>query len=128
MRRGALAAAGASRAGVACAGADAGAGAAGGAAATAVGAADEAAGAAASVGGGALVADHQPATTPPTRPSATTRNPIDGPQRSLRPGLAMRPPPCARQGAAVLDVDTAQPMRSWPYWFQIGLLPLVKDV
>jgi hypothetical protein len=28
-----------------------------------------------------------------------------------------------RQGAAGLKADRPQPMRSWPYWFQIGFLP-----
>ena len=37
--------------------------------------------------------------------------------------------PCAnRQGADGLDVEMAQPMRSWPYWFQIGFLPFVNEV
>ena len=29
-------------------------------------------------------------------------------------------------GVAGLNTDNAQPMRSWPYLFQIGLLPPVK--
>jgi hypothetical protein len=39
----------------------------------------------------------------------------------------MRPDP-QPQGVAGFDTDTAQPMRSCPYWFQMGLLPAVKEV
>ena len=73
---------------------------------------------------------HAPASAPATSAAAIARNPSDGPQRpvfgSWRGGLATEQPG-ERQGAGVLDVDTFQPMRSWPYWFQIGLLPPVYD-
>ncbi len=76
--------------------------------------------------------DHPPASAPTTSAIAIARNPMAGPQRSFlgswRGGLATGFGTTARQGAAVLDVDTFQPMRSWPYWFQIGLLPPVNDV
>ncbi len=91
----------------------------------------------AAAGAGVAADDgHHAATAPATRPSATTRKPIDGPQarrsgwwESLTTG---RPVSVVRtsgdHGADGLDVDTVQPMRSWPNWFQIGLLPLGNDV
>jgi len=75
---------------------------------------------------------HQATSAPATSAHAIARNPIDGPQRSCcgltRDGLSTGRPRLTRQGAAVLEVDTFQPMRSWPYWFQIGLLPLANEV
>ena len=70
---------------------------------------------------------HQATAVPPTSTSAATRKPPAGRQRP-RSGTWRGSPMARFQGAAVLDVDTVQPMRSCPYWFQIGLLPFVNDV
>lgn len=71
-------------------------------------------------------------------PTAIASNPSDGPQAVPPAGLAgllsgrgdssMGRGPSVCQGAAGLAVDSPQPMRSCPYWFQIGLLPAVNEV
>ena len=83
--------------------------------------------------------DHHQASPAPTIASATTSSHGDGPQRrppstgpvdgaSRRGGAAMAQAARMAQGLGGLDVDTAHPMRSWPYWFQIGLLPPLNEV
>jgi len=59
------------------------------------------------------------------KPKRRNRNPI-----ALWPqeGLYSSAKRVHAQGAGGLEVDTAQPMRSCPYWFQIGLLPSVNVV
>lgn len=71
-------------------------------------------------------------------PSAITRKTSDGRHEPFPPAGSAGVGPERRgprmtfatrvQGAVGLLVDNAQPMRSWPYWFQIGLLPAVNDV
>lgn len=70
---------------------------------------------------------HHVNAVPRTMPAATARSPVDGTQALPRSRgcLAMA---FARQGAGALGTDSAHPMRSCPYWFQIGLLPLVNEV
>lgn len=96
-----------------------------------------AAGGAAAETAGGDVAHHTSASD--TMPTATARSPDEGlhvgpgpagsaclasVRRCLRMDRGLPP----RHGAAGLDVDSAQPMRSWPYWFQIGLLPPVNEL
>lgn len=69
-------------------------------------------------------------------PTAMAKYPRDGrhacspPPDSVGDGLERRGAFMAEtawndQGADGLKVETAQPMRSWPNWFQIGFLPPV---
>lgn len=64
------------------------------------------------------------ARTAPLRPVAAGAGVVRRGGFNADPGLARAGP----YGETGLNVDTAQPMRSWPYWFQIGLLPPVKEV
>ncbi len=70
---------------------------------------------------------HHATAVAPTSTSAATRKPPAGRQRP-RSGTWRGSPTARAQGVAVLDVDTVQPIRSCPYWFQIGLLPFVNEV
>ena len=71
-----------------------------------------------------------------SRPSATPRGAAAGRQVAGAAGVGDDAGRAGRwriadgrgQGAAGLKADTAQPMRSWPYWFQIGFLPPVMVV
>jgi hypothetical protein len=80
----------------------------------------------------------QNASPPATVPTATARYPSDGlhasgssaPSIGGRPGrrVVSMPHHLLSQGVAGLKVDSPQPIRSWPYWFQIGFLAFVKEV
>ena len=83
--------------------------------------------------------DHDQNATAPARISiAIARYPSDARQGRLSPsgpggvGPGPRRPdtrqPGVPQGAGGLLVETAHPMRSWPYWFQMGLLPAVNEL
>jgi hypothetical protein len=83
------------------------------------------------VGSGAEV--HHHASAPAMMPTATASRPREGPHAAVpagsgsdRRGWSIGHGPAARQGAAGFEVEMPQPMRSCPYWFQIGLLPLVN--
>jgi hypothetical protein len=47
--------------------------------------------------------------------------------RSRRGSFISGPLQSQGVGATGLETDNAQPMRSCPHWFQIGLLPFVND-
>ena len=80
-------------------------------------------------------AAHQ-ARPAPSATTASSSRPKDGRHAPLPSAPALGPEASGgrrlglvtAQGAAGLEVEIDQPMRSWPYWFQIGLLPLVKLV